>query len=282
MNSVEVFSWIFGPILITALAATVTFITNFLNLRDRFLNWRMKKKEDKEKIKEQIKETIPLKNSEDFEFKIGVISNSEPGKCIITITIINKSGEIKFIDPISYNFQYKQNPNLFQAPTMVMSNEKWPRRLEHGERFATSFEFHIILNNNLFQYWKKGVLVYATSRTTIGDNFKSNTLEYDKLAEKLIPLNDEYRDLARIISEKINGYYREVYVSLWQLQIFNRLTSHIGRQLSNCGIPVIIFLKEQYGLSYENDPWYEWDKKLLEIKIPPSNIIAFLNNFFKL
>ncbi|MGY6744926.1 MAG: hypothetical protein ACXIUQ_19495 [Cecembia sp.] len=282
MNSVEVFSWIFGPILITALAATVTFLTNFLNLRDRFLKWRKEKKESKKKIEVPTNGAEILKNPENFIFKIGVISNSEPGKCILNITIINKSGEVKFIDPLSYNFLFKQSPNLYQPPTMVMSKEKWPIRLEHGERFATSFQFQTILNNNLFQYWKKGVLVYATSRTTIGDNFKSNTLEYDKLAEKLIPLNDEYRDLARIISEKINGYYREVYVSLWQLQIFNRLTSHIGRQLSNCGIPVIIFLKEQYGLSYENDPWYEWDKKLLEIKIPPSNIIAFLNNFFKL
>lgn len=282
MDHLELLKWIFGPIVITGLAASLTFITNFLNLRDRFLKWRKEKKEKEVKIESPSDVPVTSETKENFIFKIGVISNSEPGKCILTITIINKSSEVKFVDPLSYNFQFKQNPNLYQPPITVMNNEKWPKRLEHGERFATSFEFQSILNNNIFQYWKRDVLVYASTTTTIGDKLQSNLIEYDKLVDKLIPLNEDYKNLAKILSEKLNGHYRDIYISLWQLQIFKRLTSHIGKQLNNCGIPMINFLKEQYGLQHEKDPWYEWDKKLHEIRIPPSNIIDFLRSFIKL
>lgn len=277
MNAPELILWIFGPIIITGLAATLTFITNFLNLRDRFLKWRKEKNEIKEEIDKQKINTIDI--PENFIFKIGFISNSEPGKCILSITIINKSGEVKFVDPISYNFQFKQNPNLLQPATLVMSKENWPKRLEHGERFATSIEFQSILNNNIFQYWKRSVLVYASTTTTIGDKLQSNLIEYDKLADKLIPLNDEYVILAKEISKKLNGHYRDIHISLWQLQIFNRITVHIAKQLNDCNIPVMEFLMKNYGLKFEKYPWVEWYRPLEEMKIPPGDILNFLTKF---
>jgi hypothetical protein len=281
MDATELISWIFGPIVITALAATLAFLTNLLNLRDRFVKWRKEKNERKKKIDEPRNEVTTPKIQENFIFKIGFISNSEPGRSILTISIINKSGEVKFVDPLSYNFQFKQNPNLYQPPTMVMNNEKWPKRLEHGERFATSFEFQSILNNTLFQYWNRDVLVFATTRTTIGDELKSNSIEYDKLAEKLNPLNSEYNNLAKTISERLNGHYRELYVSLWQLQIFKRFTVHIAKQLNDCGLPILDFLIKNYGLTIEKYPWSEWYKPLEEMKIPPSEIEIFLHEFLK-
>lgn len=281
MDSVELLKWIFGPIVITGLAATLTFITNFLNLRDRFLKWRNEKKERKGKIEKPLNVEATPEIQENFIFKIGFISNSAPGKCILTISIINKSGEVKFVDPLSYNFQFKQTPNIYQPATMVMSNENWPRRLEHGERFATTTEFHLILNNNLFQYWKRDVLVYATTRTTIGDELKSNSIEYDKLAEKLIPLNEEYKILAKKISEKLKGNYMEVYISLWQLQIFNRLTVHIAKQLNDCGVPILVFLMQDYKLKFEKYPWGEWYSPLEKMKIPPSEIVISLKEFLE-
>lgn len=279
MTAPELILWIFGPIVITGLAATLTFITNFLNLRDRFLKWRKEKNERKKQIEEQ-QINIP-DVPEIFNFNIGYISNSAPGKCILTISIINKSGEVKFVDPLSYNFKFKQNPNIYQPATMVMGNEKWPKRLEHGERFATSIEFHLILNNNLFQYWKMDALVYATTRTTIGDELKSTSIEYDKLADKLNPLNDEYKNLAKEISEKLHGHYRDVYVSLWQLQLFNRLTTQIAKQLNDCGIPMLEFLINDHKLTFEKYPWGEWYRPLEEKKIPPSEIVRFLKEFLE-
>jgi hypothetical protein len=281
MDATELISWIFGPIVITALAASLAFFTNLLNLRDRFLKWRKAKKETKKNIKEQPNEINTPEIPENFIFKIGYISNSAPGKCTLTISIINKSGEVKFVDPLSYNFQFKHNPNIYQPPTMVMSNENWPQRLEHGERFATSTEFHLILNNNLFQYWKKDVLVYATTRTTIGDELKSNSIEYDKLAEKLIPLNEDYELIAKSISEKLAGSFRDVYISLWQLQIFNRLTVHIAKQLNDCGIPILDFLMKDCKLTFEKYPWGEWYRPLEKMKIPPSEIVSFLKEFLE-
>jgi|GEM_PF-1866614 len=280
MDSAELILWIFGPIVITGLAATLTFITNFLNLRDRFLKWRKDKNERKKNIEEQPNEINTPEIPENFIFKIGYISNSAPGKCTLTISIINKSGEVKFVDPLSYNFQFKKTPNIYQPATMVMSNENWPQRLEHGERFATSTEFHSILNNNLFQYWKKDVLVYATTRTTIGDELKSNSIEYDKLAEKLTPLNEDYELLAKSISEKLKGHYREVYISLWQLQIFNRLTVHIAKQLNDSGVPILVFLMQDYKLTFEKYPWGEWYSPLEKMKIPPKALIDFLLDHF--
>ncbi|MDI1322267.1 MAG: hypothetical protein PSV36_05925 [Algoriphagus sp.] len=281
MNNAEILTWIFGPVLITALAAGVTFVTNFLNLRDRFLKWRKERKISIQEKKLNLKDAEAPEKKENFIFKIGFISNSAPGKCILTISIINKSGEVKFVDPLSYNFQFKQTPNIYQPATMVMSNENWPRRLEHGERFATTTEFHLILNNNLFQYWKRDVLVFATTRTTIGDELKSNSIEYDKLAENLIPLIEEFKNLAKEISEKLNGYYIDVYVSLWQLQIFNRLTTHIAKQLNDCGIPMLDFLISDHKLTFEKYPWGEWYRPLEEKKIPPSEIVKFLQDFIR-
>ncbi|MBN7812766.1 hypothetical protein J0A68_17560 [Algoriphagus sp. H41] len=281
MNLGEWFSWIFGSVFITALAATLTFITNFLNLRDRFLNWR--KVSDSSGKREEMGAVIETeaKKIEPFIFKIGCVSNSEPGKCILMVTIINQSGELKFIDPISYHFQFVENTDLLQPSTMVMGSDKWPKRLEQGERFTTKVEFHIILNNSLYQYYKRNVVVFGSFSSTVGDTVKSNHLEFDKLTETLVPLNSEYVILAEKLAKKLKGCYWEVYLSLWQLQIFKRLTVHIAKQLNQCKIPMKEYLINEVGFTFEKDPWYEWYRPLEEKKIPAVEVVRFLQSFLK-
>lgn len=267
----EILKLIFGTALITAIAAFFTITGNFFNVRDRFRKWREERK--KGKFKNVYKEGNP-----DFNFSLNYLSNPEPGKCILTARILNFSKEIKYIDPISYNFQVLINKDRHEPPMMFMNGEKWPKRLEHGERFSASVDFHSSLLNTLFQYWKRGVQVYAICQSTTGDHLRSNLLDFDKLVNFLEPINEDYRNLSVLLSQKTGASLRDIEVSLWQLQIFGRMTVHIAKQLQQNNIPIVQYLIEKHGLVFKQDVWYHWYRDLEEKKISPSIIEEFLRS----
>lgn len=269
MEIPETFKYIFGTVLITAIGTIFAITGNFLNIKDRFVKWTELRK--KRKFKEVFKEGNP-----DFNFTLNYLSNPEPGKCVLRATVLNVSKEVKYIDSISYNFRVLTHADRYEPSAMFMNGEKWPKRLEHGERFITSVDFHSTLLNSLFQYWKKGVQVYATCKSTTGDNLCSNPLDFDKLVNFLKPINEDYLNLAVLLSQKTGASQRDVEASLWQLQIFDRMTVHIAKQLQQNNIPIVQYLVDKHGLVIKEDPWYHWYRDLEEKKINPTVIVGFL------
>lgn len=266
-----IWEYIFGTVLISTIATVLAISNNIFNLRDRLKKWRKKKKKEKFKNTHQ-------ENNPDFNFNIGYISNSPPGVCKLTVSFLNISKEIKYMEPLSYHFEFKENKNQYEPPYSVLNGEKWPKRLEHGQRFYVSVDFHHMLNYGIFKYWKKDVQVYATCRSTTGDLLRSNPIDFDKLINCLIPLSDGYRNLALLLNRKYGGTLRDIEASLWQLQIFGRITSHITKQLQFNNIPILQYLNAEHGLELKDNSWSKIYRDLEKKKIPPSIIESFLRS----
>lgn len=232
---------IIGAAIISSLITLIATGDSFLNLRDRFKNWRLEKK--KAKFKETYQEDHP-----DYEFRFGYISNPPNGKCILSIEFKNLSNEIKFIEPISYHYEYKTDKNHYLPSGSIIDGEKWPKRLEHGERFYLSVDFNSFLYNNIYDYWRKDVQVLSKIRTSTGDLLRSNPVDFDVLVNFLEPLNENYKDLAVKLSQKFNGSLRDFESSLWQLQIFKRITVHIAKQLHEKNIPILEYLVSEQNI----------------------------------
>ena len=265
---------IFGGVILTVIATILAIANNFLNINDKYIKWK------KHKNKLQFKATYKI-NNPDFKFSLNYLSNPEPGKCILQTTVLNVSKDIKYIDCISYNFENPSNIQNIEPSLLFVNGEKWPKRIEHGERFATSVDFQSHLINTLFQYWKKGIKVYATCKSTTGDFILSNSIDYDLLVTFLAPINESYKNLSIILSQKSGGSQRDIEVSLWQLQIFGRITVHITKQLQQNNIPIVQYLIDKHGLINKKDLWNHWYRDLEEKKIHPSVIEGFLYSQFE-
>lgn len=261
--------------ILTIVGGILAISNNFLNLRDR-----LKKKEKKSKIKQVI--DLPTKDdyiidNTSFKFNLSFVSNSPPGICKLTSSFVNLSGETKFIEPISYNFEIQENKQQYEPSCLIMNNENWPKRLEHGQRFYISVDFQHILHNNIFRYWKKNVLVNATCNSSTGDYLRSNNIKFDELIKCLIPLKEEYSHLAKELASKGKGSIRDLEAILWQLQIFDRVTSHVVQQLEQNQIPILKFLNLNYGLILNGTDWPRFQRNLESKKVAPSVMIKFLN-----
>ncbi|WP_348812740.1 hypothetical protein [Flavobacterium maritimum] len=269
--SEETLNYIFGGTIITGIAAFIAITTNFLNITDRFKKWKNERK--KKKYKKSFYENNP-----DFKFSLNYISNPQPGKCILRANLLNVSKEVKFIESTQYKFEDPKNPKKYEPTNMVMDGEKWPKRLEHGEHFSTSVDYSMILLNVVFQYWRKGFKVYCTCKSTTGDFLQSNSIEFDKLMDFMDPIDEKYKNLAMLLSKKTGGSQRDIEVSLWQLQIFKRLTVHIAKQLQYNNIPIAEYLITGHGLIPQEDIWYHWYMDIEQKQIQPEVIEEFLES----
>lgn len=260
---------IFGTTLITAIAAIFAITGNFFNIRDRFTKWRKEKKRKKYK-KEHLVE------NPDFKFTLNYISNPEPGKCNLRVTLLNVSKENKFIESFSYHFVDPTEPEKYQPQMLFMNGEKWPKRLEHGERFTVSVDFSNTIYNSAFQYWGKGVKVHVSSKSSTGDLLRSNSVDFDKLMEFLEPIDEKYIELALLLANKFGSSKRDIEISLWQLQVFKRLTVHIAKQLQYNKIPIAEYLIIEHKLIPQEDLWFHWYRDIEQRQIQPEVIEIFL------
>ena len=254
--------WNLLIVVLSAVAAIFAISNNSFNLFEKCKNW--KEKRNRKKFKSSF-----VENNPDFEFRTGFISNSPPGICRLTISIINRSLEVKYINMISYNFQI-HNDDRSLPPSQILRPGQFPKRLENGEPFQFQEDFQNILINSLYDYWNRDVKVYATCNSTVGDYLRSNSVEYDKLAEQLIPINGEYKDLAINLHKKFHGSQRNIEVSLWQLQLFGRITSNVVKQLHENNIPVIQFLVVNHGIVWKGiSSWPQIYRDLETKKLSP-------------
>lgn len=270
--SQDTLNYIFGGTIITGVAAFIAITTNFLNITDRLKKWSSRRK--KQKFKKSFYENNP-----DFKFSLNYISNPQPGKCLLRANLLNVSNEVKFIQSIEYKFKDSKEPKKYLPNNMFMNGEKWPKRLEHGEQFSTVVDYSIILPSVAFEYWHKGIKVFCTCKSTTGDFLQSNSIEFDVLMNFMEPLDEKYKELARLVSKKIGGSQRDIEVSLWQLQIFKRLTVHIAKQLQQNNIPIAQYLIIEHGLIPQEDIWYHWYKDIEYKQIQPKVIEEFLKSF---
>ena len=269
--SQDTLNYIFGGTVITGVAAFIAIATNFLNIRDLYKKWKSTGK--KKKYKKSYYENNP-----DFKFTLNYISNPQPGKCILRASLLNVSNEIKFIQSIQYKFRDMKNPEKYLPSNMFMNGEKWPKRLEHGENFSTSVDFTITLPNVVFEYWHKGIEVYCTCSSSTGDLLQSNSIQFDELMKFMVPIDEKYKNLAAQLSKKTAGSQRDFEVSLWQLQIFKRLTVHIAKQLQYNNIPIAQYLMSEHGLIPQEDIWYHWYSDIEKKQIQPKDIEEFLES----
>lgn len=261
-------------VILTVTGAILAITNNVFNIKEKFKNWIGKNK--KKKFKSSF-----IENNPDFEFRTGYISNSAPGVCKLTISIINLSKEIKYINMVSYNFEIP-NDDKYLPPYQILRQGQFPKRLENGEPFHIKEDFHNILFNTLYEYWQKNVKVYATCRSTVGDLLRSNFVEYDDLVKRLIPLKVDYENLAHDLAEQFNAQNRDIEVSLWQLQHFDRITSHVAKQLQQNNIPVLQFLIQNHGIVWkDNSSWPQIYRELETKKIPPKILIENLKSLIE-
>ncbi len=263
----EILKIFFGTTIITGVAAILAITTNFLNIRDRFKKWKVEKKDKQNKKFSG--------NNPNFDFSLNYISDPQPRKCILHIRLLNVSKEVKFINSLNYHFEDINNPEKFEPVHLIINAEKWPKRLEHGESFYVSSDFSMTLPNVAFQYWKKGFVVYCTCNSSVGESLRSNSVDFDKLMEFMEPINENYKNLAVLLSNKTGGLLRDIEISLWELQIFKRLTVHIVKQLQINNIPIVEHLVLVHNLTTQKDLWY---KDLEERKIRPEIIENFLRS----
>ncbi|HBD25236.1 hypothetical protein [Flavobacterium sp.] len=264
------FKIIFGSVL-AIIVGFFAITNNFLNISDRILkqfNGRVKKKYKKDYIE----------GNPDFKFVFNYISHPKPSKCDVTVNIVNISKEVKFLQTVIFHFEENKNPDKYYPTTLFINKEKWPKRLEHGETFSIKYDFTNTIINTLFEYWKKGFKVYVKSQSTTGDLIKSNSINYDKLVEFLEPLNQDYYDLSVDVSDKYQCSQRDIEVTLWQLQFFERITVHMVKQLQQNNIPIVQFLINEYHLELKEDLWYNWYRDLEEKKIPAKVLEDFLKS----
>ena len=71
---------------------------------------------------------------------------------------------------------------------------------------------------------------------------------------------------------------RDIEISLWELQIFNRLTVHIVKQLQSNGIPIAEYLINEHGLIVQEDMWSHWYRDLENRRIQPSVVEEYLRS----
>jgi len=69
---------------------------------------------------------------------------------------------------------------------------------------------------------------------------------------------------------------RNIEATIWQLQLFGRITSHITRQLQLNNIPILRYLNEAHGIVLKGSAWHELNKELEREKIPPDGVINYL------
>nr|WP_314896906.1 hypothetical protein [uncultured Flavobacterium sp.] len=262
---------IFGVSVLTAIAPVLSITTDFLNIKDRFKKWRDEKKKAKHK-----KEFC--ENNPDFKFSLNYLSNPQPGKCNLSVNLLNVSKEVKYIESLEYNYEDPKNRDKFEPSAMFHNSEKWPKRLEHGERVHVFVDFSSFLHNTAFAYWHKGFVVYCTCRTSTGDLLQSNSIDFDKLMGFMEPIEENYKNLAVLLSNKTAGSLRDIEVTLWQLQFFKRLTVHIAKQLQYNNIPIAEYLVSEHGLSTHKNIWVHWYRELEQKKIQPRIIEEFLKS----
>ncbi len=261
---------IIGAAIISSLITLIATGDSFLNLRDRFKNWRLEKK--KAKFKETYQENHP-----DYKFRFGYISNPPNGKCILSIEFKNLSNEIKFIEPISYHYEYKGDKNHFLPSGSIINGEKWPKRLEHGERFSLNVDFTSFLNNQIYEYWKKDVQVFGKIKTSTEELIRSIPIDFDVLVKFLIPLNENYKVLSAKIAQKYNVPIRDIEASLWELQLFNRITSHTAKQLTENKIPILEYLISEHNIVLpEGFIWGQLYRDLEKRQISSNTVESFL------
>lgn len=277
MGFLEILKTIFGVVLITALGGTLALATNFLNLKDRYKKHKATKSKEKHK-----KEFI--ENNPDFKFTLNYLSNPPSGECHISATLVNLSNEIKYIEWVWFHFEDIKDPSKFLPSAGFhhnKMNDKWPKRLEHGEKVYISEDFTSILKNTAFDYWKKEIIVYCATLTTTGVRLRSTSIDFDKLMTFLEPIKADYKNLSKALSEKTGGSLRDIEVSLWQLQLFKRLTIHIVKQLNYNKIPIIRYLAYTHHMEIPEDTnkvWQIWEKELHKREIQPKIVEDFLKS----
>lgn len=257
-------------IIVGIVIGIIAFPDYIIGYLKHYKNWKKRKTESK--LKNFYQENHP-----NYDFRIGYISNSPIGVCKLTLTFLNKSNEVKFIDMPSYECELANNEDFYLPGWMVMSGEEWPKRLEHGERFHININFESFLNNSIFNYWQKGVYVYAKCQSSTGDLLRSNKIHFDELVKRLEPLNEDFKVLAKKLSINSGESLRDFEASLWQLQIFKRLTVHIAKQLQYNRIPIAGYLKNEHDITLQENKWHLIDRVLNEKNIPQNKIVDFLN-----
>lgn len=263
--------WIIGTAIISSLITLIATGESFFSLRDRFKNSKIDKK--RAKLKETYQENHP-----DFDFSFHYISNPPAGICRLSIGLKNLSKEIKYIEPISYYFEYKHNRNIYLPPCSIIDREEWPKRLEHGQRFYLNLDFNSFLYNNIYDYWRKDVQVLSKIQTSTGDLLRSNPVDFDVLVNFLIPLNENYKVLSAKIAHKYNIPIRDIEASLWELQLFNRITSHTAKQLTENKIPILEYLISEHNIVLpEGFIWGQLYRDLEKRQISSNTIESFLN-----
>lgn len=256
-------------ILIVTIITIVTFSDSASNLSEKLKNWQNARRKRKHK-------SSFVENNPDFSFIIGHISNAPPGTCLVTTKITNQSQEIKYISLVSFNFDVPNSKGV-PPPYQIFKEGQTLERLENGEVFLLKHNFKILLSNTLYDYWQKGVTVYATCKSTVEDHLKSNSIEYDNLANHLIPLRADYKDLALKLSKKFGATSRNIEVSLWQLQLFKRVTGNVVMQLQQNNIPIVQFLIKNYSNIRQNSSsWPRMCKIIEETHISPRAIVIYL------
>lgn len=271
----EILKTVFGVVLITAISGTLAVATNFLNLKDRYKKYKATKSKEKHK-KDYIE------NNPDFKFTLNYLSNPPFGECHISTNLVNLSNEIKYVEWVWYNFEDTKNPDKFYPSAGFHHkkfDDKWPKRLEHGERVYISEDFTSFLKNTAFDYWKKGFVVYCATITTTGVHLRSSSIDFDKLMSFLEPMKEENKNLSKALAEKTGGSLRDIEISLWQLQLFNRLTVNIVKQLNYNKIPIVRFLVNKHKMELpENNVWQLWYTELEKRQIQPHIVENFLKS----
>lgn len=265
------FDSIFGPVLLGAVSFVLGILVNSFNLIEKG------KKFWKERKKLKHKKNFLIGNP-DFTITLYPSAGAVDNKCNLNVDVLNLSKETKFVHTIVYEFESSDYPNLSKGSTQFHNDQKWPKRLEHGEKFTVTVPFHSILIADLHKNFNKNVKVYSICTTSTGDKIRSKSIDFDYLTVYLEPINSEYLQLAKQLSKGHLLVEKSIATSLWQLQLYGKLTSHIGKQLSQVAIPIKTFLADKYEFREVPEYWMYWQNEILRKNIEKDIVIEFLQS----
>ena len=119
--------------------------------------------------------------------------------------------------------------------------------------------------------------MFGKIKTSTEELIRSIPIDFDVLVKFLIPLNENYKVLSAKIAQKYNVPIRDIEASLWELQLFNRITSHTAKQLTENKIPILEYLISEHNIVLpEGFIWGQLYRDLEKRQISSNTIESFL------
>lgn len=258
MNDLIKEHWLFLLIFLITIPILAA-VNNTFSLIERYVKWRDRKK-----------------GKELYKASLNYVSQTNPPKALISSSITNVSGEIKFVRGITYYFKEANGTTSGFMPTglLVLSKQKWPHRLENGEILHINDDLTSTIYHRLYECWRKGFVLYYTMRDTFENVVSSNNVNFDDIVKQITQPSQHAFALADSLSKKYPASHRRFLVSLWQIELFDRLQVHIFHQLirDTMNMNFVSTIVQQFALT-EPDKWYY---ELEELKVKPLVIFEII------